>query len=393
MAGNKMKSIGIPIAVILIGVVIFIGMTMMKKKPTRQAPPNLGVLVNVITAKRTESPVLISGSGTVAPRWQVALQPEVTGRVVWVAPGMVSGGSFRTGDPMVKIGTMGYHLAVQQAEAAVAKAEYSLVVAKANADIAKKQWDLVAANRRQLAGMETTADEPPNPLVLNEPQMLDASAGLKSAQAQLERAQLNLRRATITAPFNCRVRTTTIAVGQLVSPSMVIGNLYSSDLAEIEVGLPVSELEWLNIPGSPAEIFLDDGTRKHSWKGKIVRSLGVVDQAGRLARVVVQITDPMSARDGGIELSMGSFVSVTLEGKKAVDVIPIPRKALREGLKVWTLKADNTLNIRTVVVERLTTDQALVKSGLEDGDIIILTNVVGGAEGLKLRPVAEEPAQ
>jgi len=392
-SSSSFNKVWLPIIVIVGAVAIFVGMTMMKKAPTRAVPPDTGVLVHYVTAEPVERVVTVSGTGTVVPRWKVNIQPEITGKVEWISPKMVSGGFFRSGEPMVRIDSLDYQLAVDQAEAAVAKAQVAALVARANADIAKQQWDMVAANRERLVGLDSINLNNPNPLVLNEPQLLDAESGLKSAQATLEKARLNLKRTEITAPFNCKIGSTGIAVGQLVTPSTVIGQLYGTDGVEIEVGLPVADLEWFDVPGAKAEVVLDVGNKQYKWEGRIDRSTGVVDQAGRLSRVVVQVANPFVSRDGSPDLSIGSFVSVEIEGHKVERIYALPRRALREESTVWVSKADSTLDIRTVEVARLTPGEVLIRSGISDGEKVVLTNLLGGVAGLKLRPVVEGTAR
>ena len=67
------------------------------------------------------------------------------------------------------------------------------------------------------------------------------------AQAQIDRANLNLERTRIRAPFDGRVRTKRIDVGQVVGPGVPLGRIYAVDYAEIELPIPDRQLAFLDL--------------------------------------------------------------------------------------------------------------------------------------------------
>ncbi len=380
----------LPALVVVFGVIIMMALISQRKNPVRTRPRAGGVLVEVLETQRSDRRVVIRGTGTVAPRDEVALMPQVSGRVVWVHPELEAGGRFQRNVVLLRIEPADYEAAVQKAEALVAQAEYQMDLAQASADVARREWDRIrAANDVQVAGTDSSSE--PEPLVLHEPQLRQAEAGLISASAALQTARLNLKRTEVPAPFNCRVRRKSVAVGQLVGPGAPVATVYGTDLVEIEVGLPVADLAWIDIPGSEARITMDTGEAQHTWTGRIDRSVGVLDEIGRLARVVVQIRDPFVRRDIHTpELSIGAFVTVAIEGRYLRDTVPIPRRALRENSSVWIVSPDGALEIRPVSVARLTAQEAFIESGLNGGERLILTPISGAAPGMALRIAGKE---
>lgn len=387
----------LPILIVLVGILIMVGLRASRKHPPRERVRPTGALVEVIEVRSTSQRIVVEGNGTVAPRYEITLMPQVTGKVVWVHPDLVAGGAFREGDELLRIEQVDYALAVQRAAAQVAQAEYQLEVARAKADIARREWELMnAAQDRPLGDPSAgpgrpTAPAQPHPLVLHEPQLRQAQANLTSAGAALETAQLNLERTVLRAPFNCRVRRQAMAPGQLVGPASQVAVLYATDLVEIEVGLPVADLAWIELPGAPATVRLDTGEGQYTWAGRADRTVGVVDEIGRLARVVVQVRDPFRRSDPATpELSIGSFVLVEIAGRLVEGTIPVPRRALRENSTVWVAAKDNTLEIREIKLHRLTPTEALVAAGLTSGERIILTPLSGAVQGMTLRLVQAE---
>ncbi len=378
----------VPILIVIGGAGIMIVLAVSRQRPERQEHEVIGALVNVIEAERMDRQVIITGNGTVQPRYQVNVIPQVAGRVVWVHPDLAAGGEFDEGDTLVIIEQRDYELAVQQAEASVAQAEYGLEMEQANSGIARREWELMHNTRTGLLGESGAGSSEPDPLVLREPQMRQAEAGLASAQALLEMARLNLERTVITAPFNCKIRNQNVAVGQLVGQTSAIASLYNTDLAEIEIGLPQGDLSWMRIPGARARVKLDTGDGVYEWTGRVDRSVGVVDEIGRLERVVVQVRNPYNPPSSGHpELSVGSFVSVEIEGRTLENTFVVPRGALHENNQIWLVGEDSDLVIRDVVLHKMTPTEAIIAEGVSDGDQIVVTTLTGAANGMKLRPV------
>ena len=380
-----------PLLIVLVGVLIMVALASSRKKPQKASHKSNGALVEVVKVSRETRNIVIEGNGTVQPRYEISLIPQVSGKVVWVHPSFLAGGSFHKGAELIKIEPADYELAVQQAQALVAQAEYQLDVAKANAAVARREWEMM----NNTFGMDDSSDrDEPDPLVLHEPQLRQANAGLASAKATLERANLNLERTTLAAPFNCRVRNRSVAVGQLVGMNAPVAYLYATDLVDIEIGLTIADLAWIKVPGAKATVTLKTSEGSYLWQGRVDRSVGVVDQIGRLAKVVVQVNNPFKRSDTRVpELSIGSFVSVIIEGRTVENTLIIPRSAMRENNTVWIATKDNTLDIREVELNRLTPTDALIFSGVEEGDMIILTTLSGAANGMKLRPTLVEEAE
>lgn len=387
---NLMLKIVLPFLILLVGGGGAFVLIKGRKPPTQVVVENPGALVHVISASRGDHRLAIRGTGTVQPREAVALSPQIDGRVVHVAPNLVAGGFFKKDELLFAIEEVDYQLAVERAEANLSKAELDLETVRAQAEIAAAEWKK----------LKRDADEKPNDLLLYRPQLKNAEATLASGKASLEQARLDLKRTRMVAPFNCYVRSKQVDLGQYVRSGTTTVELVGTDLAEIIVPLAPEELQWLDIPrqgagvfGSAATISIRAGAQTHTWEGHIVRSLGEVDSRGRMARVAVAVEDPYGLQlpedDRRPDLSMGSFVEVSLYGKQLNNVVQIPRGALREGDTVWTVNADNLLEIVPVKILRREPEFILLNDGLNGGERLILTSLSGAANGMKLRPAEE----
>ncbi len=387
-SGSKLLKIFIPVLILIAG---FAGMKWLKlsrQPPQKEVKIISGALVETLTVKTEDYEVMVLGTGTVQARQQAAITPQVNGKVSYLAPDFVAGGFFKQGDLLFEIESVDYQLAIERAKATLSKAEYNLSTVESQARVARIEWD-----RLKLEG-----EKKPNPLVLYEPQLKNVQAEIASAKATLKQAKLEMERTRVYAPFDCRVRSEEIDLGQYVRVGNSIGIVAGTETAEIIVPLPLEELHWLRIPqkesvslGSPATAKIVVRNQTFTWQGHIDRSLGEVDPQGRMTRVIVAVDDPYDlksrSRKSEINLEVGLFVKVALHGKKLADVIAIPRRALRENATVWIADKNNKLQIRPVTIVRRERDMLFIEKGLKEGERVVLTSLSGAAGGMNLRSI------
>jgi len=314
--GNKWVRRLLPLVVLALGAGGTVLLVKSRKPPARKKRPKSAQLVEVVTVKAQRRQVEVVSNGLVQPRREVSLVPEVSGRVRYMNPGLVVGGMVGRGAVLVAIEQADYKLAMEKARSQVAQAQRALAMAQSNARVARSEWDRLGKRSGGKA----------SPLTLYEPQLKEAEALLAAARADLEMARLNLQRTVIRAPFNLRVRSEQVEVGQYVRVGQEIAKVYGTDVAEAMVPLPVSELRWLKIPSGPGEegstvtVRLKTGEAVYERQGRLVRAVGEVDATGRMSKVVVGIDDPfnLKVRDGARyqpAFEIGAFVEVALEGR------------------------------------------------------------------------------
>jgi RND family efflux transporter MFP subunit len=228
-------------------------------------------------------------------------------------------------------------------------------------------------------------------------QQLDsAKLDKKQAKLQLDVAKLSQKRTAITAPFNATVIREDVDLGQLVNPQSALATLVGTDRFWVQTAVPLARLERLRLPdaegkgGSTAVVRLatsseeGDGEDENQYKGRIVRVLTDTDPRSRMARLLVEVEDPLRLKTGGVPLLSGSYVRVALAGRPIENAAEIRRPALREGRRVWLMTDDGTLAIRQVKVAWRRKDTVLVR-GLRDGDRVIDSSIAAPVPGMKLR--------
>lgn len=378
---KKILLILAPVGVIVLSIIGFqlLQATAPALEETEEEPRPVSLFVEEV--RNDNLPLTVSTQGEVKPKTEIDLVAQVSGRIVWVSPKFATGGSFNAGEPLVRIDDTDYRLALTRAEAQVAQAETQVALAEANAEIARRQWD------------DSVVGEP-TALALKLPQLQEARASLKSAQADLEAARVNLQRTEFLLPYAGRVLEKRADVGQLAGPGTVLGRVFSTEVVEIRLPLTDDQLASLGLPigyeanGNNAPTVTLTNTmagEEHFWTGRLRRIEGAVDATTRVVYGVAEVEDPYGrAADRGAPLAVGLFVSARIEGRTIESAHVIPREALRADNRVYVVNDDDTLDIRTVTVMHTDMNRAVISAGLAAGERVVVSPVRDPRQGMRV---------
>jgi RND family efflux transporter MFP subunit len=346
--------------------------------------------VRTIPAQTKTHRHTVRTQGTVTPRTEADLIPEISGRVVWIAPSLAPGGFFKQGEPLLRLERRDFELAVKRQRAAVRRAESESEFATSELDRRQGLSDAGFATASQLSEKKRTAAV--------------AESNLIEANATLEQTQRDLARTEIRAPFDGRVRNEHVDVGQFVGRGNSVGKLYATDYAEIRLPIPDHQLEFLNLPDlrrSDAE-GMGDGPRvilratfagrRHEWSGRIVRSEAEIDSKSRMVNVVARVDDPYAPNEANDRppLAVGLFVAAEIIGPDASDVIVVPRYAMRADSKILIVNGQNELRSKTVEVLRIDRDDVLVQGPLGEGERICVSPIQVVVEGMIVNAIEDQ---
>ncbi len=385
---NLLLKILIPLAILAIGVAGAVAMIMARPQPETRIPEVLPPLVRVEPVERRDVRFSVHSQGTVSPRTESVLVPEVAGRVTAVAPSFASGGFFEQGDVLVEIEPDDYRQAVVMAEAEVARAELQLARVGAEAEVAIREWG-------ELEGGEAPA------LTRYEPQLAEARAAVNAAQASLTRARRNLERTRVRAPYAGRVRQKQVDRGQYVAPGTPLATVYAVDWVEVRLPIPNAELRYLDLPldyrgeerrrGPEVILRADFAGTEHEWRGRVVRTEGEIDPKSRMVHVVARVADPYGRGDAADRppLAVGMYVRAEILGRVAEDVVVLPRSALRDDGRLLVVDAELRLRFRDVELLRSTDRDVILRSGVEAGERVCVSPLAVVTDGMQVRLAAE----
>jgi len=381
----KLLKILAPLLLLVAGAMASVAMVRLRPEVETRSPDRKPPLVRTEVVQLENRQYHVKSQGTVGPRTESQLVPEVSGRVTWVSPSLASGGFFETGETLFKIDPYDYQQAVIQARAEVARAKLRLAQEEAEARVARKEWG-------DLGNGEAKA------LTLREPQLEEARAALAAAEARLDKTERDLDRTRFRAPYAGRVREEKVDVGQFVSVGAPVATIYSVDYAEVRLPLPNDELAYLEIPldyrddpqtnpGPRVVLRSEFAGKTFEWEGRIVRTEGEIDPTSRMVHVVAQIKDPYAkgADPERPPLAVGMFVQAEIEGRMVTEVAVLPRAALRGRDQLLVVDANDRLRFRQVTVDRTTGTEVIVAGGIESGERVCLSPLEAVTDGMLVR--------
>ena len=370
----------LPVAVL--GVAALGAGVLLATSSTVSGRPTERVLRAVRVAPVTERTVELEvrSQGTVAPRTESELIPEVSGRVVWTSPSLASGGYFALDEPLLRIDRADYAATVARSRAALQRARVEHEHAN---QILERQRRLIERNVVSQAAVDDA-----------ERGGRVAAANLSDARVALQQAQRDLERTELKAPFVGRVREERVDVGQFLTRGQGFATLYATDYVEVRLPIADAQLAFLDLPlwsqAPDPEHVLPQVTlsarfagRDHEWTGRVVRTEGEIDARSRLVHVVARVSNE------GVELPLpvGLFVQARIAGRSAAYVAVIPREALQGQGKVLVVDGEDRLRFRHVDVLRVERGEALISSGLADGERVCISAIQAPVDGMAVRPV------
>ncbi len=376
-----------PLAIVIIASLIATGLYLNRPAPEQVSIERRPLLVNAVKAVKEDIRVSVRAQGMITPRTKTTLIAEVSGRITSVAKDFKAGGFFHKGDIILGIDQRDYLANLKRAEAAVASAKSNLASEKGQAEVAYQDWVKYKSSVKR--------SEAANALALRKPQLEDARAKLESAMADLDNARDQLDRTTIRAPYDGLVRSKQVDIGQYVNVGTSLAETFAIDFAELRMALPENKLNYLELPTladrelgvhPKVDLYAEIGGSIRHWEGKIMRTEGVFDERSRVLFAVAEIDDPYGINSNHpAELRIGTFVDANIEGRMIPGLITLPRHLLRSGNYLWIIDDQQRLQNRKVSILRTEGSEIYVTQGLNEGELISLSNIPGAIPGTEVR--------
>jgi len=376
---KKLLPVAIFGALILVAVIIRMNPPEAPQRPAFSGPV---MVVDTIPVIPQDYQVKLQSYGTVQPRTQSTLTAQVGGQIISVNPNVRNGGFFEKGDILASIDARDYEADVRIAEAVLMDARQTMAEAEARSNQAREDWERL--------GNEGEAPA----LVLREPQLLAARARIAASESTLEKAELSLERTKIIAPFAGRILSQFADIGQVVSNNSPVADVYATDYVEIRLPIRNRDLSFIDLPETyrydqGAEIVA--GVKIYSelvegaaWDAKLVRTEGAIDSTARQLHVIAQIDNPFDRENANqVPLKIGQYVTAALEGKTVPNALVIPNNTIYQGTYVYVVE-DEILRRRDIEIEWQNDSDALVRAGLNAGDMLVTTPLGQVSSGIRV---------
>lgn len=363
-----------------------------KARAQRTPPKVLAPLVELMQTQVIDYQTSVYAMGTVVAAQSVNLTPRISGMVIRVSPNFIEGGMLKKGEELVELDPTDYRLAIKQKESELAKAQFNLKLELGQQAIVKREFQLLGGD----------LNEQEQELVLRRPHLNAAKAALDAAEAALQQAHLDLSRTRPVAPFNAIITTRNANIGAWMSAFSTgtpLARLVGTDSFWINASLPIDKLGWIQIPGinsrqgSPAKISYETGWGKGVYRtGTIKRLQAELEPEGRMARVIVEVEDPLSQKPANKQappLMLGTYVRVEIAGKMLRNVISVPETVLHDGQQIWLMSAQKTLEIHKVNPVWIEQGRVyLNKDQLPENASIITSDLSAPVPGMRIRTAA-----
>jgi RND family efflux transporter MFP subunit len=352
-------------------------------RPALREPRERARLVETVVLAPGRERTEIIAAGPASPARQVELKARVAGQVARTGTAFRPGGRFAAGEEILALDPEDYRLALAERKSDLARAEAEYRIELGRQDIARHEWELL--------GEGEEASEIDRELAMRLPQLKQAEAALDAARAALRRAELNLERTSVLAPFNAVVISKSVDLGAEVTTATPLAVLAGTDQYWVNLSLPVDELEWFEAGegDSGAEVLLSpaaDPEVAPAWTGRVIEKEAALEESGRLARVLVAVPRPLEGRP----LLLGMYLRARIEGRELAEVFSIPRSALRDHNRVWLVGPGNRLEMRQVRVLKGSAERVLVREGLQPGEELVISDLAGPVAGMLLRRSSDE---
>ena len=375
----------LPLLVLLAGAGWGIWLIATAPQQKRATPEPLVPRVSVIPLDPVTRPVAIEAFGTVSPAREVALAPEVEGRVVAMHPALQPGGLVAEGEVLLRLDPADYVLAVAAAEALRAQAQADLDLELGRGAVAASEWE-------RFAELLETVDEEQRSaaLALRQPQLSRAQAELAAAENAVAEARLQLSRVELRAPFDAVVISRNVDIGRRLGPGTAAVQLAGVQTFWVTGSVPLGHATRLPLASGDmapeVSVTLDTGVGGRILRtGQLMRRLPDLEAQGRMVRVLVAVDDPLSLADPELPvLPLGAFVRLDIPAGEMADVIDAPREALRENDQVWVRDAEGRLRFREVEVVWRGDAAVLLRGDFEPGDALIVSYLSDPLPGLRV---------
>lgn len=319
-----------------------------KPEPRSSPPPPVIPRVAFLESSASEHAPNIETFGNVRAFQRSQVASQVAGKVISVSENFQAGRSVASGETLLTVEQSDYLAAIETQKSALATAKKTLAEEKSRSRIALQDW---------IDSGRNPADAPP--FTLRKPQLAAAEADVASATATLGKANQDLERTTVSAPFAAIVQERTASPGNVITSGTVLGTLIDRERTEVRLPLTPEQAAQLTLPLSFA---LDSSKLPAlsttltslnqpgaSWTAAITRTEPSLDSVNQVLFVVAEIKNPFD--DPEAFLPIGAYVNATIAGKPIPNVHRLPESALLEDRYVWILDAEDTL--RQQPVERI----------------------------------------
>jgi RND family efflux transporter MFP subunit len=333
--------------------------------------------VEVVSVIQQDMPIYAEWVATLDGYVNAQIQPQVSGYIVQQT--YKEGSAVRKGQILFEIDPRPFQAILDQAKAQLAQTQAQM--GKTQLDVDR---DTPLAKERAIAQSQLDNDIQAN---------LAAKAAVKSAEAQVEQAQLNLEFTHVTSLVDGIVGIAQVQIGNLVSQTTVLTSV--SQVNPIKAYFPISEQEYMHFAARinahnqqevptdtpKLDLILADGT-VYPHKGAILLTDRQVDVTTGSIRIVSAFPNPNNI------LRPGQFGRIRAATETRTGALLVPQRAVTElqgTYQVAVVGSDNKVSLLPIQVGERVGSLWIVQSGVKAGDRVIVEGLQKVRDGSPVR--------
>jgi len=347
--------------------------------PVEAATAPAAVPVVAGTVQHQDVPIYLRGVGTVIAYNNVIVRSQITGQIVNVA--FTQGQTVHKGDLLAEIDPRPYQAQLDQA--------------LANRDRDQAQVENAQANLNRYVPLQQKGFATPQLVDTQTAQLAQLQATVKSDDAVIEQARTNLSYTRLTAPIDGVTGIRQIDVGNIIHPTDANGLVDVTQIQPISMIFTLPQTDFVEIEQQMAKGPLtvlaysqDDRTKLDEGKLDLIDNQ-IVQTTGTIR---LRASFPNAKR----LLWPGELINVRLLLKTRHDGLTAPASAVQQGPNgsfVWVIGPNETVQTHRVTVSQISGGRALIDSGLQTNDKVVVDGQYRLEPGVPVRELHGEAAR
>lgn len=323
--------------ILLIFVLVAAYVTFFKTNPDKVKPQIGAIPVEIVTATQQTIPVIINAIGTLTALQQVDVSPQGAGQVAKI--GFKDGQEVRRGDLLFQL---------NDADA----------LAQLASALAQQRWSQLDYQRKLRLFKQAAVAKQDVDL---------AKATLQENQATVAQKQVLVQDMHLTAPFNGKISSAQVSVGQYVGVGQTLATLVGLDHLRVVFSVPETYLPQLQL-GQTLQVTSETLPGK-TFAGIVLYIAPLVDTTTRMVQVQADLPNPKH------QLTPGMYVKIIQQIAERPHTIVIPDLSLVasiEGNNVFVVQNNRAHQVAVQVGQRWD-NQVEILSGLHLNDVVVIS--------------------